>query len=104
MGSSIGSSGSGESGSSIVTGTPHAQSSSRRLEATRPSRFVARALAFGDDALWSEIMKRPRATNLLLAALTVLVTVAVYSPVLENGFVNWDDDKNFIENPNYRGL
>jgi Flp pilus assembly protein TadD len=31
-------------------------------------------------------------------------TVAAFLPVLENGFVNWDDGMNFLENPNYRGL
>ena len=36
--------------------------------------------------------------------LILLVTVAAFYPVLQNGFVNWDDDKNIYENPNYRGL
>ena len=29
-----------------------------------------------------------------------LITFAAFSPSLENGFVNWDDDRNFLENPN----
>jgi tetratricopeptide (TPR) repeat protein len=33
-----------------------------------------------------------------------LLTVAAFYPVLQNGFVNWDDDKNIYENLNYRGL
>jgi hypothetical protein len=32
------------------------------------------------------------------------VVVAAFLPVLGNGFVNWDDDRNFTENPDYRGL
>jgi tetratricopeptide (TPR) repeat protein len=32
------------------------------------------------------------------------ITVAVFLPALGNGFVNWDDDVNFLENHNYRGL
>lgn len=28
----------------------------------------------------------------------------VFAPCLENGWVNWDDDLNFVNNPNYRGL
>lgn len=39
-----------------------------------------------------------------LAILIAVVTFLVFSPVLQNGFVNWDDDRNFIENPYYRGL
>lgn len=30
--------------------------------------------------------------------------LAVFAPVLANGFVNWDDEFNFLQNPYYRGL
>ena len=46
-------------------------------------------------------MKRPA------AALTVLVgaaTFLAFLPALDGGFVDWDDDRNFLDNPNYRGL
>ncbi len=33
----------------------------------------------------------------------LLIGVA-FLPALQNGFVGWDDDKNFILNPHYRGL
>ncbi len=33
-----------------------------------------------------------------------LVTFAVFSPALRNGFVEWDDYANLFENPNFRGL
>jgi protein O-mannosyl-transferase len=33
-----------------------------------------------------------------------LVTIVAFLPVLDNGFVAWDDDKNFVENPHFRGL
>ncbi|MDP2627961.1 MAG: hypothetical protein Q8Q58_13805, partial [Candidatus Rokubacteria bacterium] len=33
-----------------------------------------------------------------------LVTVAAFHPVLDAGFVNWDDDENFLRNVHYRGL
>ncbi|MEO8620382.1 MAG: tetratricopeptide repeat protein [bacterium] len=33
-----------------------------------------------------------------------LVTIAAFLPALYNGFVSWDDEKNFLVNPNYRGL
>ena len=40
------------------------------------------------------------AGSILVAALTL----AAFLPVLHNGFVNWDDPVNFLNNPNYRGL
>jgi tetratricopeptide (TPR) repeat protein len=33
-----------------------------------------------------------------------LIVFAAFLPVLGNGFVNWDDEKNFLNNPHYRGL
>ena len=33
-----------------------------------------------------------------------LVTLAVFWPVLRNQFVDWDDDTNFVNNPEFRGL
>src|SRR5262245_18574753 len=33
-----------------------------------------------------------------------LLTFVAFLPALNNGFVAWDDDKNFLTNPNYRGL
>ena len=32
------------------------------------------------------------------------LTFAVFAPSLWNGFVNWDDTTNFVDNPDYRGL
>ncbi|MEQ8763763.1 MAG: hypothetical protein RL885_07545 [Planctomycetota bacterium] len=36
--------------------------------------------------------------------LVLTVTVAAFSPALDGEFLNWDDEKNFLENPSYRGL
>src|SRR5690348_8832218 len=33
-----------------------------------------------------------------------LLTILAFLPVLHNGFVSWDDDRNFVENPHFRGL
>ena len=33
-----------------------------------------------------------------------LITFIAFIPALRNGFVSWDDDKNFLANPHYRGL
>jgi tetratricopeptide (TPR) repeat protein len=40
----------------------------------------------------------------LVPLLIALVTFAAFLPTLENQFVNWDDDQNFLNNPHYRGL
>lgn len=34
----------------------------------------------------------------------VVLTLAAFLGVLQNGFVNWDDPVNFLDNPRYRGL
>src|SRR5688500_18247824 len=40
-----------------------------------------------------------------LAALAlVLAVLAVFSPALSAGFVNWDDPRHLLENPHYRGF
>lgn len=37
-------------------------------------------------------------------ALVVLAAVAAFLPGIFGGFLGWDDDQNFLENPGYRGL
>ena len=40
-----------------------------------------------------------------LAALSsACITIAVFLPTLENRFVDWDDDVNLVNNPEFRGL
>lgn len=40
----------------------------------------------------------------LIPLLVLLAAIVAFLPILQNGFVNWDDDKNLLENPNFRGL
>ena len=40
----------------------------------------------------------------MTGAVVALLTAAVFLPALGNGFVNWDDEENFLANPHYRGL
>ena len=64
----------------------------RPLEPPRlPRELVARTPAKG----WG---------SWLVPVLIAVVTFAAFLPALHNQFVNWDDDKNFLENPHYRGL
>ena len=39
-----------------------------------------------------------------LGLLVITLTLAAFLGVLQNGFVNWDDPVNFLNNPAYRGL
>ena len=43
-------------------------------------------------------------SHLAVPAVLALVSFVVFVPALEGGFLNWDDDQNFVDNPNYRGL
>ena len=40
----------------------------------------------------------------LVAVPLAILTAAAFLPVLDNGFVDWDDDLNFLRNPHFRGL
>src|SRR3989449_11431576 len=40
----------------------------------------------------------------LVPVLVALVTFAAFLPALQNQFVNFDDNDNFLDNPHYRGL
>ncbi len=40
----------------------------------------------------------------LVPVIVALLTAGAFLPTLQNGFVDWDDSKNFLINPHYRGL
>ena len=40
----------------------------------------------------------------ILPLLIAAATIVAFLPALRDGFVAWDDDKNFLANPHYRGL
>ena len=39
-----------------------------------------------------------------IAVVVAFFAIAAFIPALQNGFVNWDDDRNFLDNRSYRGL
>ena len=45
-----------------------------------------------------------RRRSALFALGIALAVVVVFLPALRNGFVSWDDQRNFLTNPHYRGL
>jgi protein O-mannosyl-transferase len=52
---------------------------------------------------------RPRtppwlAPDLLAALALAAVTLAIFAPALGHGWLDYDDDQNFLRNPHYRGL
>ena len=49
-------------------------------------------------------MNRDDRVARIVPVVIALVTFVVFIPALRAGFVSWDDDKNFLANPNYRGL
>src|SRR5215813_6841809 len=65
-------------------------------------RRLARRKERGDDSTAGGLIERQGWW--LLPALLALVTFLAFLPVLDNGFVNWDDDRNLLNNPDYRGL
>jgi len=49
--------------------------------------------------------RHPSAGATWAASIVVFtVTAVAFLPALRAGFVNWDDDRNFLDNPAYRGL
>ncbi len=47
---------------------------------------------------------RPGNTEWVAMGLVMLVTYLVYLPALDNGFVEWDDQVNILNNQNFRGF
>src|SRR5437016_1153293 len=87
-----------------------ARSQGRRARRTvaagrRPRPAVAVPLAVGPDAGASPRPVPSRDGRTWLVALPLaLIVVAAFIPALNQGFVDWDDRNNFLNNPHYRGL
>src|ERR1051325_730066 len=48
--------------------------------------------------------QRREGNTWLIPLAVAALTFVAFLPVLRNGFVTWDDDRNFLDNPYYRGL
>ena len=46
----------------------------------------------------------PARLDLLAALALAAVTLVVFAPALGHGWLDYDDDQNFLRNPHYRGL
>src|SRR5256886_12931262 len=71
---------------------------SRKLEV----QAAVRASPRGDGSMGLTLAQRW--VRWLAPLLVVLLTLTAFLPTLQNQFVDWDDAKNFLENPHYRGL
>lgn len=49
-------------------------------------------------------LSRPRWSPLPIGLTIALVTFIAFLPALDNQFLMWDDDVNFVNNPHYRGF
>src|SRR6267378_1919037 len=68
------------------------------------SHVAARARRRPAPAVTTVSAPRRWISHLAVPAVLALVSFVVFVPALEGGFLNWDDDQNFVDNPNYRGL
>src|SRR3989475_7927741 len=71
---------------------------SRKLEV----EAAVKASPRGDGSMG--LTSAQRWVRWLAPLLVALFTLAAFLPTLQNQFVSWDDDKNFLDNPHYRGL
>jgi hypothetical protein len=67
------------------------------------SRFAARCVGCVPRAVYSAAMRRLLAMHRLVPLGLAIITFFVFLPALRNGFV-WDDARNLVTNPHYRGL
>src|SRR4051812_35529797 len=74
-----------------------------RVTATRMTTRRARRPGQRTPSTTSSVAS-PRVYEWLVPAIVAVATIVAFLPILENGFVDWDDDKNFVNNPNFRGL
>ena len=49
-------------------------------------------------------MTRGGRARWLFPLLIVALSIAAFLPALPHEFLNWDDTKNYVDNPDYRGL
>ena len=74
------------------------------MPATDVRRAATRARTHRVRPLTAASAPRSIIPYLVVPAALALMSVIPFLPALEAGFVNWDDDTNFLNNPNYRGL
>src|SRR5215471_3593538 len=67
-------------------------------------RTAMRPAARSVQALAAALAPGRWISSCIAPAALALTTFIVFLPALNAGFVNWDDDINFLNNANYRGL
>ncbi len=80
------------------------RSKRRRPRRAAPASAAAPVTVSQDvDGSWGPAPARDWRAWLVAVPLAIVVVVA-FIPILNNGFVDWDDGLNFFNNPYYRGL
>src|SRR5437879_3210461 len=68
----------------------------------QPVQAAVMTSAHGDGSI--VLTPAQRWVRWLAPSLVALLTLAAFLPALQNQFVRWDDDENFLDNLQYRGL
>src|SRR5262245_61244876 len=76
----------------------------KRHPRRRAARVAAMAQRDRDSNRSRAVPRTQMSRNWLIAISVALVVAAAFAPVLDNGFVNWDDEENFLTNSFFRGL
>src|SRR5262245_9301917 len=69
-----------------------------RAEAGAPRTPPAASVLDADAALARDPIER------WIALVIAAAAIAAFAPALGGDFLNWDDDRNFLNNQSYRGL
>ena len=78
----------------MPTGVAAKRPDEKRGQSTRPADAsrTDKDGPFGASSAW------------LIPLIVAVVTVVAFLPAIGNQFVSWDDARNFVDNPHYRGL
>jgi tetratricopeptide (TPR) repeat protein len=82
----------------------HAAKKNLAVSETSRQKKRGRPAGYGSLVAETKPATQARPVLLLIPVLISFITFLVFFPALQNGFVNWDDGKNLLENTNYRGL
>jgi len=87
----------------MANGRLHVDDAHRHGQATTGRRRKRDRASRRDKPATSPAVESPLA-HWLFPLGVAAVTVLAFIPAFRNGFVSWDDAKNFLDNPHYRGL
>ena len=78
--------------------------SKRRRSKRAAAAAITSSVGVSPDAGKNPEMEPAWDRRTWLVAIPLALVIYAFIPVLDNGFVVWDDDQNFLDNPYFRGL